>query len=1257
MRILAIQGQNLTSLADPFTIDFEAEPIRTAGIFAITGPTGSGKSTLLDAVCLALFDRLPRMDSAERSGMVGRIDGSGGPPLRCDDVKAILRHGAGSGFAQVDFVGQDGRRYRARWEVSRARGRANGTLQQQKLTLRDLETGEVIGDKKTETLAEIERRVGLSFDQFRRSVLLAQGEFDTFIKAPGKERAELLERITGTSVYGQVSKAVFERAKQERQALASFEQQLREICLLDERERAAAEARVVALKEELDLIDARRATLDKARLWHEEKARLDARVAEGEVRQGEAEAAESAAEEDRATLQTVRKALGLRAELEAADESARKLVRARATLEAALEVEREAVVGREHAVAARDAAQAAREEQDRLLLALRPDLLRARHLDGLLEAAQAERVRRSEELEKANREREESSKVLRRAELTVKQTGEEHATNKRWLEEHAAAEALASRIEDVARDLGERLECSAEITITADETRRLDAEIGQLAAARQEQISTLAGLEDQERVLAKGIDAARKVAEEIDRPTVERRREVMQSLRGTLQEATNATVAAGKAAAGTAAAGKARAREEGFIAEAHATLARVAAEMPAAAARLEEAQRNRGLSQAAASEQAEHLRLQLVPGEPCPVCGSVEHLLVEVDRVLKQRVAEDQARVATLEAEITALHGEHAGADARMVAAKQALEDIAARHATCTVELEQACAAWTTAVQLLQRQGEEIDLPIPSLVAEPASAEAAAPLTSLREMLQAMLAEAGDLLDRAGETEAEAARLDAERERVRGQLAATREKITGSRDEEQAKLATQRALSSRLEVARNAYKGAGARLEASLAPAFPNWQEDLAAAGRTFIDGCRQLVEEWRARYQKTNEVAQQLRQLEGELQSRRGAFAALAEAAATAERHHAEKLGEVEELAAQRKALLEGRSADAVEEEQQRALAAAEQGLSEAETLRQAAEQGAAAAASNVAGCRKAVEVAEGDNRASAERLAHKLAACSLMLEEAKAAVEKGEGWSEGEQQRLDRLREALATARATLCERRAAVELHLAGGCPELDLEQVTAALATAKGEREKIELDHRESWSALARDDQNRTRAAGIEATLAKGRDQARVWVQLSDLIGSSDGASFRRFAQSLTLDQLIELANRHLADLHPRYELQRAPEGELVLQVVDRNMADEVRGVHNLSGGERFLVSLALALGLASMSSGQGIRVESLFIDEGFGALDSQSLGLAVSVLEQLQATGRRVGVISHIDELKERIGVKVEVMPMGSGRSTVRVAVA
>ena len=164
MRILAIRGENLASLAEVFGVDFDAEPIRSSGIFAITGPTGSGKTTLLDAICLALFDRLPRMDTAERGASIGRVDGDSGQQAKYDDVRGILRHGAGTGYAEIDFIGQDGRRYRSRWEVNRARRRVNGRLQDQKITLTDIESGTIIGDKKTDTLQQIAKRIGLSFD-------------------------------------------------------------------------------------------------------------------------------------------------------------------------------------------------------------------------------------------------------------------------------------------------------------------------------------------------------------------------------------------------------------------------------------------------------------------------------------------------------------------------------------------------------------------------------------------------------------------------------------------------------------------------------------------------------------------------------------------------------------------------------------------------------------------------------------------------------------------------------------------------------------------------------------------------------------------------------------------------------------------------------------------------------------------------------------------------------------------------------------
>jgi exonuclease SbcC len=171
------------------------------------------------------------------------------------------------------------------------------------------------------------------------------------------------------------------------------------------------------------------------------------------------------------------------------------------------------------------------------------------------------------------------------------------------------------------------------------------------------------------------------------------------------------------------------------------------------------------------------------------------------------------------------------------------------------------------------------------------------------------------------------------------------------------------------------------------------------------------------------------------------------------------------------------------------------------------------------------------------------------------------------------------------------------------------------------------------------------------LEKKKQAFQVWVKLNDMIGSSQGDKFAKFAQGITLDQLIYLANKHLEVLSPRYELQRNTESNKLLdiEIIDGFQGDVVRGVNTLSGGEGFIVSLSLALGLSSLAS-QKISIDSLFLDEGFGTLDSDSLELALNALNQLQSSGKMVGVISHVEALKERIPLQIKVEPKGDGTS-------
>lgn len=189
--------------------------------------------------------------------------------------------------------------------------------------------------------------------------------------------------------------------------------------------------------------------------------------------------------------------------------------------------------------------------------------------------------------------------------------------------------------------------------------------------------------------------------------------------------------------------------------------------------------------------------------------------------------------------------------------------------------------------------------------------------------------------------------------------------------------------------------------------------------------------------------------------------------------------------------------------------------------------------------------------------------------------------------------------------------------------------------------------------ASDDAARKRREAGGAEVETAEEEALRWGRLRELIGSSDGAKFSRFAQSLTLRQLIGLANEHLKVLAERYRLMAAPGDDLDLRIVDLYQANADRPMESLSGGESFLASLALALGLSELAS-RHHPIDSLFIDEGFGTLDSETLEVALSALENLRSRGKTIGLISHVDLLKERLATQIRVSRLNGGRSSVEV---
>jgi exonuclease SbcC len=443
-------------------------------------------------------------------------------------------------------------------------------------------------------------------------------------------------------------------------------------------------------------------------------------------------------------------------------------------------------------------------------------------------------------------------------------------------------------------------------------------------------------------------------------------------------------------------------------------------------------------------------------------------------------------------------------------------------------------------------------------------------------------------------------------------------------------------------------RGAGDEEAAAGPPSWAGRHEDPAAA----VEDVRRGAARWRAaELERADVIAEQT-------------AATPAEVAADLELRHRERAHEKathehERAQKGRDALLREltdlvgeRTADEIQAEHECAIRNEATALDRAERARQAADAQVARSTARLEGARD--ELARRDDERARARQVLEAALQRVGVDESEVRrLRLDEDWIKIETAALRRLADAARETEAVLRERSERLDEHENDARPEhsrerCEAERLRLAEAVASAMEATASLRHR-----LERDDRAHERALALGPALERQRERARVWQQMSEAIGSASGTAFQRFAQSLTLDLLLFHANGQLRQLKPRYSLQRVPGEDLELQLVDHDLGDEVRSIHGLSGGEQFLVSLALALGLAGLSAEQ-CQIESLFIDEGFGSLDAESLDVALDALDAVQATGRQIGLISHVPGLAERVGAEVRVNPVSSGRSRIRI---
>ena len=1211
MKILAIRLKNLASLAGPFEIDFTAEPLASAGLFAITGPTGAGKSTLLDALCLALFGAVPRLGDTGQAKMP-----DADTDISIGDPRTLIRRGTGGGYAEVDFVGVSGRRYRARWEANRARDKATGKLQNSRQSLIDLDSEQLLASQKTEYKAQLELALGLNFEQFTRAVLLAQSEFSAFLKANDNERSELLEKLTDTALYTQLGRRAFDKAKDAKDAHKQLQDQATGVVPLAAEARAELDQQLAQAQQQLKTQQAQLKQLELQHTWLKELREWQQRQLDAVEQVQQAQQHWDSQGPQRQDLSRLEQLAPQRHHFLRQAELGTLLTPLAVQIQQHVDQQAALHARQEQAQHQQVAAQAALAEALKNQADAAPLLRQAVEEQNTLAHLTRELAKRTEEKQQHASAYTEGQALLEGLQHKQAQVSErlQHLATEL---EHSAALAPLSEAWKAYRDrlqqlmlIGNRLNkgqaelpqleqrASAAVAQFTQQREALDLlyqEAGAEPHAVAEQIQLLAGLLQDNR-------KQQRAFEDLAR--------LWDSQQQLDQQAATLTQKLADAA---------QRREQ-----LNQTGLQTKAELSAAEQTLSVTKQLLERQRLARSASVEQLREQLQDDQPCPVCGSHEHpfhqpeaLLQSLGRHDENEEATAQKAVDSLKEKLTELRGEVGGLIAEQKEFLRQQEQLAT-----------------------QQQGLALSLQAHSLSPSLFNQDAA----KRSNWLAQQLAQLTQSISQDEQRQSALLNLQQNAGRLQQQLQATQD---ASQQARQLLLDQQRELTSdheRLDAELNAFT--------SLLPGdtLEGLRSDPAA---TFMRLDQQVSQRLEQLGHQRDELAEQ--------QERQQAI----EKQQTHQQHRQQQLDalnlQVNELAAQQQVIQEKLSALLGEhpsaEHWQHQL---EQNVEQSRRAENDANQQlhtVHTALVQVAADLKALQERQQALQAEQHALATRVTAWRalhpeldddgltrlLAFDEAQVAQLR---------QHLHSSEKAVEQAKVLLQEREQRLAEHQALHNGNLEAEQLDSTLAAlnqqlAEGEKHCAELRARQS------EDQRRQDAnQALTAQITKAYEEWQRWARLNALIGSATGDTFRKIAQAYNLDLLVHHANVQLRQLVRRYRLKRGG-SMLGLLVMDTEMGDELRSVHSLSGGETFLVSLALALGLASMASST-LKIESLFIDEGFGSLDPESLQLAMDALDGLQAQGRKVAVISHVQEMHERIPVQIQVKRQGNGLSTLEV---
>jgi len=1214
MRILSVRFKNLNSLSGEWEIDFTHPDYLSDGLFAITGPTGAGKTTLLDAICLGLYGRTPRLDRVTRG------------------TNEIMSRQAGECSAEVLFETQNGR-YRCFWSQHRARRRPDGELQLARHEISDADSGKVLESKMTSVGELIEKVTGMDYERFTRSMLLAQGEFTAFLQASADRRAPILEQITGTEIYSRISEKVYERHSKERATLELLQSELQGIRVLRIEEKRELQSSLREKQEREKELAAKAVEMRKALIWLEGIRSLEKERGELDQKQGLFVQRRAEFEPAARKLEQARKALILEGDYRGVLALRSQQEIEHRDLAEAIAMMPQKEKARNTALDANRAAEAALVKARARQMAEAGVIKKARELDTRIREQKRQLDEQGKALEDMEQQKRKFMSAIESAERGRKSRHADLESIQNAQEKTLSDAALLTDLSAIARSFEYLRNIESRHSLLRESAI---AASGKRATLLVEYEACEGEYGRQQEDYEKGQEEASLLSREIldllqgremaqwreDRDALRNRERLLASSLERIDGIRKADSALKALSKALEAAKDALTFLEGEIEPAVGKKRFLEAEIENLEIRAALLARIRDL---------EEDRKRLEDGKPCPLCGATEHpyargnvpQLNETEAELKSKRKKLKGALEKLRK----LETSRAGTEAEMFHAGKELEERTA----------------------LREGDEELCLQILRALDIEASPERRAGRVSEElEQTKLKIAEISRIISSAEEkSRTEKAAQDRLQEK-RLALETSGKALQDCRHRrETAALEYERLARERAALAEEADKARAAALK----DVEPFGIEEIQSVNLDIIlNSLKERRDAWQARQERKGTLEREIAELLAGIDTNRALLASLEQDLAARSKKRREQSSEHDKLVAGRREIFGEQDPDRAEKELAAAVESAGRALEQARERQGGMEKEIGALQETISRLTTGTELRSRELAEAEQGFAERISAAGFETEAQYLAARL----PEEEREMLGRRENALILEGAQLEARRRdrleALTSEHRKNLTDQPLETLQESLNACEADLKQVGLETGGILKMMSEDEKMMEKQQERIGKLEAQKRECVRWNDLRELIGSADGKKFRNFAQGLTFEIMTKHANRQLRKMTDRYLLIRDAFQPLELNVIDNYQAGEIRSTKNLSGGESFLVSLSLALGLSSMAS-RNVRVDSLFLDEGFGTLDEDTLETALETLAGLRQDGKLIGLISHVSALKERISTQIQVIPGTGGRST------